>query len=196
MDESNLLKIYTDRLELVAATLDHVRAELESPESLAAQLNADVGPDWPPGEYDRDAQEFFRDCLQKGGSAVVGWYCWYAIRNDEHSVLIGSGGYLGLPCENGEVEIGFSIVKNWQRAGYATEMAGALVANALADSRVQKIIAHSTPRNLASCKVLEKVGFKVVGTDEKTGNIRFEIHRNGLPHNKTRSANAKDSTAD
>ena len=195
MNEPNSMKISTDRLEVVAATLDHVRAELESPESLTAELNADVGPDWPPGEYDRAVQEFFRDCLQKGGSAVVGWYGWYAIRNDQHPELIGSGGYLGLPCENGEVETGFSIVNNWQGAGYATEMAGALVTNALTDSRVQKIIAHSTRRNFASCKVLEKVGFKVVGTGEKSGSIRFEIQRNDLPHNKTSSADAKDSAA-
>ncbi|MGD9947308.1 MAG: GNAT family N-acetyltransferase [Desulfobulbus sp.] len=178
------MKISTDRLELVAATLDHVRAELESPERLATQLNAEVGFDWPPGEYDRNAQEFFRDCLQKGGSAVVGWYGWYAIRDDQYSELIGAGGYLGLPCENGEVEIGFSIVNKWQSAGYATEMARALVINALADSRVQKIIAHTTPQNLASCKVLEKVGFKVVDTDEKLGRIRFEIHRNDPPQTK------------
>jgi ribosomal-protein-alanine N-acetyltransferase len=177
MMKSNPRKISTGRLELVAATLDHVRAELESPERLAALLETEVGPDWPPGEYDRDAQEFFLDCLQKGGSAVVGWYGWYAIRQEQPSVLVGAGGYLGLPLENGEVEIGFSVVDKWQGAGYATEMAAALIIRAFTDPRAQKVIAHTTPQNTASCKVLEKLGLRAVSSDEESGNIRFEIPR-------------------
>ena len=49
----------TERLLLVASTLDHLRAELASPAKLASLLNVEVPSDWPPGEYDRSAQEFF-----------------------------------------------------------------------------------------------------------------------------------------
>jgi hypothetical protein len=48
------------RLTLIASTLVHLRTELESPEQLASLLNAVVSPEWPTGEYDRDAMEFFR----------------------------------------------------------------------------------------------------------------------------------------
>ncbi len=54
----------TGRLLLVAATPDHLRTELDSPSKLGFMLNADVPADWPPGEYDRKAQEFFLDLME------------------------------------------------------------------------------------------------------------------------------------
>jgi len=114
----------TDRLEVRAATIEYIRSELEAPERLAALLEAHVEPGWPPGEYDRDAQEFFLDRLTEGGMSVAGWYVWYAIRRRnacQPSVLIGAGGYFGPPNEEGIVEIGFSVMPSWQGLGYATD---------------------------------------------------------------------------
>jgi RimJ/RimL family protein N-acetyltransferase len=181
MNKSKTVKLSTNRLELVAATLDHICAELEAPERLASLLNAQVEPGWPPGEYDRNAQEFFRDRLKEGGVAVIGWYSWYAVRRGspyQPSVLVGAGGYFGPPNEEGEVEIGFSVMSVWQGLGYAIEMAEALIENAFTDIRVKKVIAHTTPVNLASCKVLEKCRFRYVCRDEESGNNLFEILRN------------------
>ena len=174
------MKLSTDHLDLIAATLDLVQAELESPEHLASQLCATVEPGWPPGEYDRGAQEFFRDHLMEGGAAVVGWYGWYAVRRgtgDQLAVLVGAGGYLGPPDRDGGVEIGFSVMPSWQDRGYATELAGALVQNAFTDQRVQKVVAHTTAANPASRRVLEKRGFHQSGQIGDDGNIRFECPR-------------------
>jgi len=68
------------RLTLIASTLAHLRTELESPKQLAGMLDAVVSREWPTGEYDRDAMEFFRARLEEGGEAVEGWYGWYAVR--------------------------------------------------------------------------------------------------------------------
>jgi len=70
MTGSKPIKLSTNRLELIAATLDHICAELEAPERLPFLLDAEVEPGWPPGEYDRGAQEFFRDRLKEGGVAA------------------------------------------------------------------------------------------------------------------------------
>lgn len=175
------MKLSTNRLELVAATLDHVYAELETVERLALLLKAHVEPGWPPGEYDRDAQVFFRDRLKEGGTSVIGWYCWYALRRGspyQSPVLVGAGGYFGPPSEEGVVEIGFSILPRWQNLGYATELAELLIKNAFTDSRVQKVIAHATLMNLASCKVLQKCGFNYVCRDEESDNNLYAIIRN------------------
>ena len=88
------------RLTLIASTLAHLRTEFESPQQLASLLNAAVSPEWPTGEYDRDAMEFFRARLEEGGEAVEGWYGWYAVRSADREgprALVGGAGYFGPP---------------------------------------------------------------------------------------------------
>jgi len=172
----------TDNLELIAATPEHLTAELESPGSLASMLNALVEPGWPPGEYDRNAQEFFLERLKEGGPDAAGWYTWYAVMRGNQtgpSTLIGAGGYFGPPSSDGTVEIGFSVMPSWRGHGYATEIAGKLTEHAFTDIRVKKVIARTVPENMASRKVLEKCGFSFVCINEETGHNRFEILRNG-----------------
>jgi [ribosomal protein S5]-alanine N-acetyltransferase len=168
----------TPRLELVAATLEHVCAELESVERLARLLGARLSPGWPPGEYDRGAQEFFRDRLREGGAAAVGWYTWYALRRgsaEETPMLVGAGGYFGPPSDDGVVEIGFSILPGWRNRGYATEVADGLVRNAFADPRVRKVIARAAATNAPSCRVLDHCGFRLVGTDAESGHRLYAV---------------------
>jgi len=180
MELNQSMMLSTGRLELIAATAEYVRAELEAPERLATLLEAQVEPGWPPGEYDREAQEFFLDRLTEGGMSVVGWYGWYTIRRGgtyKPSILMGAGGYFGPPNEEGIVEIGFSVMPSWQGLGYATEIAKILVKNAFSDIHIQKVIAHTTPGNHTSRKVLEKCGFHHVCRNQDSGNDFFEILR-------------------
>lgn len=175
-----LLKLATDRLELVAATLEHVGAEIKSAELLGSMLDARVGPGWPPGEYDRPAQAFFQDKLREGGRDVIGWYGWYVIQRGDPQLgdsLVGAGGFLGPPNEHGEVEIGVSILPMFEGRGFATEVVKALVSHAFTDARVLKVIAHTTPGNLASRRVIEKSGLHCVGNGADSGSIRFELAR-------------------
>jgi len=118
----------TQRLVLQAATIELATAELSSTQSLETLLQANVPSGWPPGEYDRSAQEFFLDCLKRASDRDVGWYSWYALHGHPGArSLIGAGGFLGPPDESGLVEIGFSIHPNWTGRGFATEMVGELV---------------------------------------------------------------------
>lgn len=164
------------RLTLVAATLEHVRTELEAPERLARLLDAEVPDEWPTGEYDRDAMEFFRARLEEGGETAAGWYGWYALRAgdaDGPRALVGAD-YFGPPGEDGVVEIGYSVVPRWQRRGYASEIVDALVARAFELPHVTRVIAHTTPANAASVGVLRRCGFTHTGAGAEPGSIRFE----------------------
>lgn len=170
--------IKSERLELVSSSATHIHIELETPLLLADKLDATVSKNWPSGEYDRDAMEYFLTCFEKGGEAVQGWYGWYAINTDlvsgERS-LVGAGGYFGPPDSNGTVEIGYSVLPEWQGKGYATEIVDALVAHASSFESTNNIIAHTSPENEASKKVLISNGFREVGVDE--GKLRFEFFR-------------------
>src|SRR5690349_8386060 len=176
---SKLLR--TPRLDLIAATLAHVEAELESPSRLGSLLGAEIPDGWPPGEYDRDAQEFFRECLERGGDEVVGWYGWYAIRRSDAASsarVVGAGGFLGPPTPEGEVEIGYSLLPETRGQGYATELVRALLEHAFTHLDVQRIVAHTAEGNEASAAVLTRAGFSPAGRGAEPGSLRFEILRN------------------
>ncbi len=138
-------------------------------------MNATVSIDWPSGEYDQNAMAFFLSCYESGGKAAQGWYGWYAINIDAISgerSLVGSGGYFGPPDSEGVVEIGYSVLPEWQRRGYATEIVNALVSHAYSFKKTNRIIAHTSPGNEASKRVLISSGFSEVGVHED--NLRFE----------------------
>lgn len=171
--------IRTSRLELVPATAALLAAELGSREMLAGLLGATVPTDWPPGEHDRGAVEFFRARLVERPDAV-GWYGWYAVLRlpaPASSVLIGSGGYFGPPDAEGTVEIGYSILPAYRGRGFATELARALVDRAFSIAGVARVVAHTTPENVASVKVLERCGFRPVGPGTEPGSVRYAIDR-------------------
>ena len=173
----------TERLLLVASTLDHLRAELASPAKLASLLNVEVPSDWPPGEYDRSAQEFFLKRLESEGTEVVGWYNWYVIRRGSSGgigTLIGCGGFFGPPNPSGVVEIGFSVIPAWRSQGFAREVVAALIEHASRDPRTRLIIAHTTAANVASCSVLERSGFRCVGPGLEPDQVRHERRNVGM----------------
>jgi RimJ/RimL family protein N-acetyltransferase len=165
---------------MMAATLEHVRVELESPERLSVLLDARVSSAWPTGEYDRDAMEFFRARLEEGGPEVEGWYGWYAVRKADAQgprELVGAGGYFGPPDAEGLVEVGYSVLPEWRRMGFAVEIVRALLEHAFGDARVTKVIAHTSESNPASIGVLLRCGFAAAGAGEESGTLRFERGR-------------------
>ena len=175
--ESAVLTLRTAQLELRAASLALLEAELRGRSELTHALAAEVPGDWPPGEYDRPALEFFHAQCLALGAAAVGWYGWYVLhapRGEPPPVLVGAGGYLGPPDATGVVEVGYSILPAWQGRGFARELVTALVARALATGRVRRLQAHTTPSNLASVRVLERTGFRLTGPGAEPGSIRYE----------------------
>ncbi len=180
----NTKHLNTARLSLIATTAEHLRTELEQPDRLTTLLDAEVSSAWPPGEYDRPAMEFFLSCLEAGGEAVEGWYGWYALCTDgppdgpydgppAPRRLIGVGGYFGPPDAEGTIEVGYSVLPEWQRRGYASEMVQGLVAHAFTFLAVQQVRAHTNNDNPASMKVLLNAGFQAAGAGDEGGTLRF-----------------------
>jgi [ribosomal protein S5]-alanine N-acetyltransferase len=169
----------TARLDLVAASLAHLDAELESPDRLAALLGAEVPDGWPPGEYDRPAIELFRATLS-GRPEADGWLGWYAIlraAGDRPATVVAAAGYLGPPDAGGTVEVGFSVVAAHRSRGYASEIVGALVARAFSRPEVARVVARTSADNLASAHVLERCGFSPDGAGAEPGTLRFVLPR-------------------
>lgn len=189
-----IAQIKTKRLDLIPATLDHLKAELELPPRIGEMLNAVVPASWPPGEYDRGAQEFFHGLMEEKGPAMVGWLGWYGILRGEtghpeglsdtppkaHAdILIGAAGYFGPPSPQGWVELGYSVCPEFQNRGFATEMTLALARHAKSFPGVLQILAHAGTENPASIKVLQKAGFELLGPGVNPGTLKFQWKETG-----------------
>lgn len=166
----------TPRLQVLAASRALLTAELHKPQYFPVLLGAALPSDWPPGDYDRAAMEYFLDKLTTGGREAAGWYNWYALRKAEGDVprtLVGTGGFMGPPDATGTAEIGYSIATDWRGQGIATELVGGLVQQAAATGMVRRLVAHTRADNPTSQQVLVRNGFALVGPAEE-GNVRFE----------------------
>jgi ribosomal-protein-alanine N-acetyltransferase len=170
--------IVTDRLELVPATAELTQAALDGQRALAATLGASVPATWPPEFLDPPALEFTLKRLREGPEQA-GWWLHFVVlpRGDTGRLLIGSAGYKGPPSPDGTVEIGYGIVGDQQRRGYASEAARGLLGHAFAYPAVQKVIAETLPELTASIGVLAKCGFHLIGESSEPGVIRFELTR-------------------
>lgn len=170
--------IATERLELVPATVALARAALDTSAALAAHLDVVVPDTWPPEFLDPPALEFTLDRLAEG-ARQAGWWLHFVVltRGARGRTLIGSAGYKGPPSPDGTVEVGYGIVRDHQRQGYASETVRALLEHAFAVPAVHRVIAETLPELTPSIGVLRKCGFRLVGDGSEPGVIRFEITR-------------------
>jgi len=76
-------------------------------------------------------------------------------------------------------EIGYIFNPAYHRKGYATEAARAVIGYAFTELGAHRVVAHCSPRNVASWKVLEKCGFRREGLEKK--NIFFHEDAAGNP---------------
>jgi len=171
--------IVTERLELVPATPASVRAALDGPDALGAALGASVPPTWPPDFLDDAALAYTLERLGEGAEQD-GWWLHFVVHADASAgerAVIGSAGYKGPPDAAGVVEIGYAIVRDRRRRGYATEAARALVARAFDAGSARVVAAETLPELAGSIGVLEKCGLRQVEGGSEPGVLRFELTR-------------------
>jgi len=171
--------VVTQRLELVPATPDLVRAELQSRAALGDVLQIDVPESWPPELYDRAAAQYTLERLEEGPDQA-GWWLHYVILKGSSSnspTMVGACGYKGPPSPDGTVEIGYGILQEFRRRGYAKEAARGLIATAFTYPMVTRIIAETLPELAPSLGVLRTAGFRSIGEGSEAGVIRFELTR-------------------
>jgi RimJ/RimL family protein N-acetyltransferase len=162
----------TDRLRLVAGTEALAASEIEDRAEFAGVLGALVPETWPPDNL-RDVSGYFYG-LYEEHPEWEGWLAWYAIRmDDDYPVLCGSVGFKGPPDKRGMVEIGYSVLPEFQRRGLATEMVAGIVEWAKQQPEVKQIEAETNIDNEASIRVLEKNSFVCAGVGLEPNTIRF-----------------------
>lgn len=100
--------------------------------------------------------------------------------------LAGAGKVIGQiyfqqiePAGHMTCELGYILNPAFQRQGYGSEAAGALVQHALTAGGMHRVVAHCNPENCASWKLLEKIGFRREGLLRQ--NVFFRRDADGQP---------------
>lgn len=172
------LAIETERLRLVAATKDLSTAAITDIALFSKLLNARITDEWPP-ELLSDAQDYFSEMLTQNPSST-GWWIWYVILKAGCDVLIGNLCFKGPPSDQGKVEIGYAILPEFEKNGFATEAVRALISWAFSNQQVTSISAETFPNLPVSIKVMEKIGMSFAGNGSEEGTIRYEIRKKKL----------------
>ena len=95
-------------------------------------------------------------------AAKPGYGLLHARRRDDEAFVGGCGLY-PLP-DTDDIEIAYRLPYVCWGQGYATEMAQAVVAYGLSDLGLARIVGVTYPENVASQRVLRKIGMREEGT--------------------------------
>lgn len=87
------------------------------------------------------------------------WTGFLAVSND---VVVGTCGFAGPPS-NGEVEIAYFTLPQFEGQGVATEMARQLIELVRTSESRPIAIAHTLPEENASARILRRHGFECLG---------------------------------
>jgi RimJ/RimL family protein N-acetyltransferase len=153
-----------------------VEAELADRSRFSALLGARVPPSWPPESLQDVLPTFLANCRARTdcGPWTLPWYA--VLQTSEDAVLCGSIGFKGPPAPS-SVELGYSVLPEFQARGLATEMVMGVSRWALAEAGVATVEAEVFSDNGASARVLQKAGFEAWGPGFEPGAMRYRLDR-------------------
>ncbi len=114
---------------------------------------------WNPYRTLEAAQETVRRFIDSYDDAHT--YSWIM---DVDDVLIGTIG--AYDYKDGQIEVGFSVVPDWQGRGYATEALETVLEYLTENEGIPCVTAWCASDNAGSRKVLEKAGMQFVRTEK------------------------------
>jgi len=115
-----------------------------------------------PKEY--HAVEDITDLIRRTASEINVPDTWFqlVLICKENGQLIGDVGlhFLASDGQHKQVEIGYTLAKNYHGKGYATEALRAILDHVFTTLQKHRVIASIDPENEASMRLLERLGFR------------------------------------
>jgi len=163
----------TKRLRLVPMTRACLTA-IDDVEAIARVTQARVPASWPVEHYDQDVVDFTRTALD--ADEATEFVVRYLVLRDEEPTVIGMVG-AATPDADGRMMIGYSVLPEFRRCGYASEALAGIVEWGSTRPEVKIIAGDTYPQLVASIATMQRCGFEPAGTGGGEGVIRFERRR-------------------
>jgi RimJ/RimL family protein N-acetyltransferase len=168
--------IRSERLDLRLLPIACMEALLEGDLAKAGhQLGLSIPQHW--------VTEDLRKLIRLRMSQVVSdpaahrWLVRAVVLREPSPVLVGNAGFHGPPDASGMVEVGYEVLPEFRRRGYAEETVRTLFEWATRQPGVHRLRASVGPGNLPSLALVRKLGMVQVGTqwdDEDGEELVFE----------------------
>lgn len=160
------MELETERLLLIPLDADGLRLRLQDRNTLERKLGLRPTPEpsYAGDAYDASARAAMARAAERIARepGAYLWHTFWQIVGKQQRCIVGEQDFHGPPDAHGVVEFGYMMRPERRNRGFATEAARALVAWALAQPGVTAIVAETDWDNLASQRVLQKLGFAVV----------------------------------
>lgn len=158
--------IQTPRLDLISMSPVFMEALLAGRRDEAERL---LGLTLPDDQLGPSLERFLRHRLEqiRGDPKVQRWLARAIVLRDGGRVMVGNAGFHGQPGVNAAgtaraLEIGYGILPEHRRRGYATEAVAALLAWARTEG-IHHFVASVAPANEPSLAIIRKLGFVRTG---------------------------------
>ena len=139
----------------------------------ALQSDARVMRYWSHAPWTTREQAVARIAELARSRATTEFHAWVATLDDD--VLIGTVSLFAINRAQRRAEIGYALMPALWGRGYATEMLHPAIAFAFASLGVERIEADIDPRNEASCRLVERVGFVREGLLRERWRVAGEV---------------------
>lgn len=155
-------ELHTERLILIPFTIEICKNLMNNDFSDLYKLGLIKGKNWP----DDDVIETLPKIINNLSivDAPTGFESWMIIKKDT-SEIIGDAGFKGFNYENENIDLGYGIIKEERRNGYAEEATKALINWAFSNEIVKEITAKCLVDNVGSIHLLQKLNFMEVKKD-------------------------------
>ncbi len=151
--------IMTDRLILIPVTLQLTTLLLSNDLAEIENVGIRMSEHWPTSDT-KDILPIVHETLKRQGTPS-GFEFWM-IQCKENNTVIGDIGFHGKPDENGAVEVGFGLAREEWNKGYGYEALKGIAKWTMMQEGVKTLKADCLIDNIASRRILEKIGLKEV----------------------------------
>jgi RimJ/RimL family protein N-acetyltransferase len=166
--------IETERLFIKPLTHDQLLKYIKLDNSLESELNLFQSPRTISHELQEALEQTILPNVADPDKNYLFSTLWTLISKEENK-MIGDLCFVGEPDENGQIEIGYGIYKEFRKKGFMSEAMGGMIKWAENQQNIRSIVADTEKSNIDSYSILEKNNFKKVGETETLYNWQFNI---------------------
>ena len=125
-------------------------------------MNLKKGKSWPDADVLDTLPRIINNLSEV--KYPTGYESWMIIKKDT-SEIIGDLGFKGFNNEEENIDLGYGIIKEERRKGYAVEAVREIIKWAFSNKIVKEITANCLTENRSSINLLNKFNFRQVKTE-------------------------------